>query len=114
VSSTEIRDCSYGAVSFRNSYAVWFENCQIHDNGNLDTISIYQSGEIRFVNCSFYNNTFDFVNGCGFIDCDIPEMNGYSYALRFTDCAFGAAEYESIVNNNQLGNPAIMEGQKII
>ena len=105
VRNTEIRDCSYGALSLTGCYEVAFDGCNVHDNADLDIIALYNSADIGFTGCTFRNNRFTFVDGCGFVSCNVPEETVYDYVLRFTDCDFGNVEYQSMVDNDQIGNP---------
>ena len=57
VTDTEIYECTYGLIDFRNTGVSSFKNCVMRDSSDLTMISIDGGYEVTFEDCEFKNNT---------------------------------------------------------
>ncbi|MBO6137410.1 MAG: right-handed parallel beta-helix repeat-containing protein [Lachnospiraceae bacterium] len=56
VTGTEIYECTYGLIEFRNTGAATFKNCVMRDSSEFSMININDGYEVIFENCEFKNN----------------------------------------------------------
>lgn len=56
VEKSEIYECTYGIVDLTGVYDASFTDCKMHDNKDMDMISLSQCGTITFTDCEFRDN----------------------------------------------------------
>ncbi|MBQ7581407.1 MAG: right-handed parallel beta-helix repeat-containing protein [Lachnospiraceae bacterium] len=85
---TEIYECTYGIVDLADTYDAEFVNCNMHDNSDLEMITLSQCGSISFTDCSFKDNKVDF----GGYATDFVSARD-SYSITFSNCRFSGNSY---------------------
>jgi len=93
VTDTEIYECTYGLLDFRNVSCAHFKDCILRDSKFLSMIYVEYGYDIVFDNCQFRNNI---------IDGSMPnlyfvELSEYT-DVTFKDCAFENNMYEKFSN----------------
>lgn len=91
VTDTEIYECTYGLISFRNTGMANFKNCVMRDSSELSMISVYDSYDTVFENCEFKNNRAA-AESSYFV-----EMGEYD-SVTFKKCSFSNNEFFTFSN----------------
>lgn len=91
VTDTEIYECTYGLISFRNTGMANFKNCVMRDSSELSMINVYDSYDTVFENCEFKNNRAA-AESSYFV-----EMGEYD-SVTFKKCSFSNNEFFTFSN----------------
>ncbi len=91
VTGTEIYECTYGLIDFRNTGVASFKNCVLRDSSELSMININDGYEVVFEDCEFSNNK------CAYDSNYFVNLGEYD-SVTFKKCSFSNNEFVTFSN----------------